>query len=543
MSHYSLYGDESYYQGIATYGIVGFPTHNTDHVNKTIASIKNKHGIRSSAIFHTRNILSYWKRRKTSFSSLKREEDVFQYIVDIILELRKIGVFYRLGYTSKIQPSSITNMYPGKYSIPVKDTEKRLCVFAANAATCGVKAEISTNNITLFTEECPFIIKTGVRKEFVHNLYGADFLKLSIMEKSPGALEIADILAYTASHALIKSSRNHKEFCCLLWLFNPSSWIFQGIDAPLFHSKNRKERVIGRFGASPLNFEIKNCTKEISLIDIKHEGVLAEITLSNAYENDSENQRRRNTRDLLNIKKPTLKTNIVKGGYITFFNIDKTTSHNDTDLLIYYINQGVSEALEDNVENAIGLFSQAIKIDPLNLIAYYNRSIGYMRIKNYVNAINDLCVAISLNPQDYMVYCQRGLAYSYLNKYKEAIDDYDKCINLYPQCDEAYCNRGVSKIRLKNHRGAFEDFNKAIALNLKNVIAYINRGSLKASLGHYNEALLDIEKAISIDPCYASAYYEKGRVLIDLNKYEEATISIEKAKELDSSIADTYYTD
>ena len=535
MNHYSLYGDESYYEGIATYGIVGLPTRNIDNINKMIALIKKKYGVKDTAIFHSTEVFSKWKRRRAGFFSLKEEKDVFRFLFDLIIELKKLEVFYRLGHTSIIQPSFITNISSEKYSIQVKDNEKRLCSYAANAAICSMKNNMTSHKVTFFTEECPFMIKTGDKKEFAHDLYGANVLKANIVEKSPGVLEIADILAYTASHALIKSSRNHNEFCCLLWLLNPNSWIFQGIDAPLFHPEDKKVRSIGRMGAYPLNFKMKECKENISLIDIKHKDIPVQISLSNAYEKrHKKTKMKKQKKCKTSSSKKKLKTNIIKGNHITFVNLDKKIYHSDNFFIIDCINQGILEFSQDNINDAIRLFSQAIRIDPLNPAAYYNRALAYIKIKDYKKSIEDLNVTISLNPQnDFLSYDQRGLVYGYLNQHKESIDDYNKCININPQYDIAYCNRGISKMRLKDNEGAFEDFNKAIALNIKNEVAYTNRGSLKANLSYYNEALIDIDKAIKINPFYTPAYHEKGRVLIELNKYDAAVIILEKGKELE----------
>jgi tetratricopeptide (TPR) repeat protein len=76
--------------------------------------------------------------------------------------------------------------------------------------------------------------------------------------------------------------------------------------------------------------------------------------------------------------------------------------------------------------------------------AYNNRGNAYYFVKKeYDRAIADYSEAIQLDPKNVVAYNNGGDAYYYVKRdYDQAITDYDKAIQLDPKYARAYYNRG-----------------------------------------------------------------------------------------------------
>ncbi len=79
----------------------------------------------------------------------------------------------------------------------------------------------------------------------------------------------------------------------------------------------------------------------------------------------------------------------------------------------------------------------------------------------YQDAIGVYTKAIELNPKVALFYNNRGYAYRHLENFKKAIEDYNKAIALDPAYAGAYNNRGIAYGKLGNHAQEIADYNKA----------------------------------------------------------------------------------
>ena len=97
----------------------------------------------------------------------------------------------------------------------------------------------------------------------------------------------------------------------------------------------------------------------------------------------------------------------------------------------------------------------------------YNSGTEYLEQEQYNQAIVDFDEAIRLDPQYAKVYSNRGLAYINLGQYERAILDYDEAIRLDPQYGNAYYNRGIAYENLGQQEQADLDFAKAKELGVE----------------------------------------------------------------------------
>ena len=137
--------------------------------------------------------------------------------------------------------------------------------------------------------------------------------------------------------------------------------------------------------------------------------------------------------------------------------------------------------------------------------------------KNYDKAISEYSQAIKLNPNNIMAYISRGFVYhDGKEDYDKAIADFSEAIRLNPKDDGAYRVRGLAYTNKENYDKAIADFNESIRLNPKDDVAYSLRGSAYNHKGDFDKAIADYEASLRINPNYelAKKNLEKTKKLI-----------------------------
>ncbi|XP_041374493.1 hsc70-interacting protein-like [Gigantopelta aegis] len=86
-------------------------------------------------------------------------------------------------------------------------------------------------------------------------------------------------------------------------------------------------------------------------------------------------------------------------------------------------NEAMDAANDGRLEDAIALYSEAIKNNPHSALMYAKRASVFLRMKKAKKAIHDSCKAIELNPDSATGYKWRGKANRQLGKWEEAYHD------------------------------------------------------------------------------------------------------------------------
>jgi len=102
--------------------------------------------------------------------------------------------------------------------------------------------------------------------------------------------------------------------------------------------------------------------------------------------------------------------------------------------------------------------------NPSSVAAYNNRAGAQVHLSHYVAALGDYTRAIDLSPLDPELYFNRANLYMTLGNYDFAIQDLNRAIELAPQYSKAYFNRGTVRLRSGDRAGAEADWRYAIAL-------------------------------------------------------------------------------
>ena len=132
---------------------------------------------------------------------------------------------------------------------------------------------------------------------------------------------------------------------------------------------------------------------------------------------------------------------------------------------------------KNQLDDALGEYEKAIKLDPGNPEAYYWR--GRTRIKTGEHAL--------------------------------ALDDFLRAVKLKPDYPEAYDNLGWLFARQKQYDEAILHLSRSIALKQDNAWAYFNRGRMYYHKGDTERAVDDLKKACDLG-------YQAGCRLYDIYK-------------------------
>lgn len=133
------------------------------------------------------------------------------------------------------------------------------------------------------------------------------------------------------------------------------------------------------------------------------------------------------------------------------------------------------------------------------------------------------------------IYFSRGLCYERLNLNEKALEDYTRCLELDPGHVDAMNNKGVVLANLRQFEAAAIQFTELIGQTPQNVLALRNRGLCYHDLGRYDEAAADYQVAIEIDPEDAESWFQRGNVKLEQGQFADAETDYSKAIKLNEN--------
>ena len=206
-----------------------------------------------------------------------------------------------------------------------------------------------------------------------------------------------------------------------------------------------------------------------------------------------------------------------------------------------YNNRGVAFSLKGKYDLGIKDYTEAINLNPNFASAYGNRGTAYKETGDVDSAIKDYTTAINLDPDSANAYDKRGWAYFKKGEANRAIRDYNKAIELKPDFTSAYNNRGIVYANKDNYNRAITDFDRAIKLNSRFAKAYCNRGEIYRRNENYDRAIADFNTTINLTPDFPQAYYNRGTAYHDKGDYDCAISDFDRAIDLSPDNAEAYH--
>jgi tetratricopeptide (TPR) repeat protein len=134
---------------------------------------------------------------------------------------------------------------------------------------------------------------------------------------------------------------------------------------------------------------------------------------------------------------------------------DAAAQGTEADILIA---QAILAYEERRYEEAIGLLTEALQIDPNNVEALYYTGLVHIATKDYVRAVEALESAGSKSPTDLAIKFQLGVAYFLLEQYDKAEPLLTEVFKAQPQKENVGYYVGFMRYRNKDYQGALAAF-------------------------------------------------------------------------------------
>lgn len=195
--------------------------------------------------------------------------------------------------------------------------------------------------------------------------------------------------------------------------------------------------------------------------------------------------------------------------------------------------QGVTLIGEKQLDRALAVLSEAIRLKPEMVRAHFHRGVAHYRKVDYEEAVVDFSEAIRIAPEESWYFTWRGAAYLEQGYIDEAIADFSEAIRYGP--DELYhleC-RGYAFFQCEDYESAILDFSEVLRRNPSCVKTYVCRGDAFRRLGACAQALEDYAEAIRLDPKCAKAYRHRARLYLSEDKTDQALCDFSTTIQLD----------
>ncbi len=148
------------------------------------------------------------------------------------------------------------------------------------------------------------------------------------------------------------------------------------------------------------------------------------------------------------------------------------------------LDRGLAYYRNGEVDSAISVFDEAIRLLPTFARAYVLRGSSYLLKGYYEKALADFNQAIHIDPRNAAAYCDRAdLKVHFLRRSEDALADYNQAIRLVPNFQRAYFNRGTYFLERHTYDRAIADFTRAIQLLPNDFSVYGQRAYAYAKQG------------------------------------------------------------
>ena len=178
---------------------------------------------------------------------------------------------------------------------------------------------------------------------------------------------------------------------------------------------------------------------------------------------------------------------------------------------------------DNDLEDAIASYTQAIHEDPHDWKAFAARSAAYARLQLTALAEEDNNRAVEAAPAAYEPLLNRAVDRFTKKRYADAIRDLDAAIRLSPDHTELYHWRGCAYAESNEFEKAVADFTQVIERDTDKAeyrgVELSNRGIAEVNLGRFEQALSDYEQA---EKAGQSTTDQRGECLLELKRWKEA---------------------
>jgi len=221
--NYVMFGDESSYKELSTYGLVLFHEKDLDNAEKAIRELLNLRSGTEGARLHCRELFDGRAREKSVWKDLN-EDGVFKLLQDVLKVLNDFGATYFLGIADR---STWPESLQGKNE-PFIVSKEHMYLLAFEAAVKPLEARGFLKkevNLRVFLDPQKNKIElAGGGRTMVETIFKGRLKAEDITQSKPLLLDIADVFAYIGSHAFKEQNDpHHKIFGGMLAFCAPAA--------------------------------------------------------------------------------------------------------------------------------------------------------------------------------------------------------------------------------------------------------------------------------------------------------------------------------
>jgi tetratricopeptide (TPR) repeat protein len=198
--------------------------------------------------------------------------------------------------------------------------------------------------------------------------------------------------------------------------------------------------------------------------------------------------------------------------------------------------------VKENIDFAILMFEEAVKLDPDFAMAHaglgeaYWRKYQATRESAWVDrAIASSDRALVLDPHQAQVHVALGIIYHGTGKIERATEEFERAIELQPTSDDAYKGLGRCCQRKGDIECAVRYFERAIELRPGFWGNYNALGDCYYTFGRYRDAAEQFRRVITFQPDSFEGYSNLGAIYYMLGSYENAVSMYKHAIEIQAN--------
>ena len=199
-----------------------------------------------------------------------------------------------------------------------------------------------------------------------------------------------------------------------------------------------------------------------------------------------------------------------------------------------------------NVDSAIILFEQALKVDPsygraeADLGAAYWQKYAAGKDKNFIAKSRQACSkAIDLGNAGAAGHICLGVLESGTGRYEDAVKQFQSAVELEPSNEDAYIGLGGAYERLGNRQDAENTYKKIVALRPNYWRGYNLLGAFYLRQAQYDDASKMFHKVVDLTPESYRGYANLAATLLYEAKYSDAIKPLQQSLAIHAT-ADTY---
>ena len=207
----------------------------------------------------------------------------------------------------------------------------------------------------------------------------------------------------------------------------------------------------------------------------------------------------------------------------------------------YQKDQGISFALQGQLDTAILYFKNAMSLNPNLDDAYYNLGVALVEKGNIEQALMNFQKTTELNPNHANGFYNLGLTMFKLGRIEESINSYFQSLAILPNDVQTHHALGNAFFAQCKWDRAITCYQSALNINSQSSDICCSIGAALSEQGNLQEAILSLQLAIDNNPQNAQAYCNLGHVLSKTKQLTEATYCYQTAIEIQPNLGSAYW--